>query len=117
MNEKNASDLYLTVGRVPTIRVDDELYPLTETPLSPESINEIINSILTTKQRRDFELNWDLNTSLDMGDYGRFRINVMKQRQSPGLVVRRIISKIPAIRDSRLPPVLENLALEMRGLI
>ena len=117
MNEKNASDLYLTVGRVPTIRVDDELYPLTETPLSPESINEIINSILTTKQRRDFELNWDLNTSLDMGDYGRFRINVMKQRQNPGLVVRRIISKIPAIRDLRLPPVLENLSLEKRGLI
>jgi twitching motility protein PilU len=117
MNERNASDLYLTVGRVPTIRVDDELYSLSETVLDSESISEIINSILTTKQRRDFELSWDLNTSLDMGEYGRFRINVMKQRQNPGLVIRRIISKIPAIRDLRLPPILENLSLEKRGLI
>lgn len=117
MNERNASDLYLTVNRVPTVRVDDELFSLSDEPLNIESINEIINSILTTKQRRDFELSWDLNTSLDMGEHGRYRINVMKQRQTPGLVIRRIISKIPAIRDLKLPPVLENLALEKRGLI
>ena len=117
MNERNASDLYLTVNKAPTIRVDDELYTLSETPLDTEAINEIINSILTTKQRRDFELSWDLNTSLDMGDYGRFRINVLKQRQHSGLVIRRIVSKIPAIRDLRLPPVLESLTLEKRGLI
>ncbi len=117
MNERNASDLYLTVNRVPTIRVDDEMHSLSDIPLSIENVNEIINNILTTKQRRDFELNWDLNTSLDMGEYGRFRINVLKQRQSPGLVIRRIVSKIPAIRDLKLPPVLEGLALEKRGLI
>ncbi len=117
MNDRNASDLYLTVNRVPTIRVDDELYSLSEEPLDIEDINNIINSILTTKQRRDFELNWDLNTSLDMGQHGRFRINVLKQRQTPGLVIRRIITKIPAIRELKLPPVLEKLALEKRGLI
>lgn len=117
MNDRNASDLYLTVGRVPTIRVDDDLFSLSDEVLDIENVNEIINSILTTKQRRDFELSWDLNTSLDMGEYGRFRINVLKQRQSPGLVIRRIISKIPAIRDLKLPPVLERLALEKRGLI
>ena len=77
MNDRNASDLYLTVGRVPTIRVDDDLFSLSDEVLDIENVNEIINSILTTKQRRDFELNWDLNTSLDMGEYGRFRINVL----------------------------------------
>lgn len=117
MNERNASDLYLTVGRVPTIRVDDELFSLSEEALDIDDINEIINSILTTKQRRDFELSWDLNTSLDMGHHGRYRINVLKQRQSPGLVIRRIISKIPTIKDLRLVPVLERLAMEKRGLI
>ena len=76
MNERNASDIYLTVGRVPTIRVDDELYPVGDDLLTPESVDEIIGSILTTKQRREFELNWDLNTSLDMGDHGRYRINI-----------------------------------------
>ena len=117
MNDRNASDIYITVGRVPTIRVDDELYSLGDDALDLDTVSEIINSILTTKQRRDFELSWDLNTSLDMGAHGRYRINVFKQRQNPGLVIRRIISEIPAISDLRLPPVLESLSLEKRGLI
>ena len=117
MNERAASDLYLTVGHAPVVRVDDQLHPLSEELLSVETINDIIHSILTTKQRRDFELKWELNTSLDMGQHGRFRINIMKQRQSPGLVIRRIVSKIPEIKDLRLPTVLEELALGRRGLI
>lgn len=117
MNERSASDLYLTVGHEPVIRVDDQLHPLSTQPLTVEIVNEIIHSILTTKQRREFELNWELNTSLDMGKHGRFRVNILKQRQSPGLVIRRIVSKIPTISDLRLPPLLEKLALEKRGLI
>lgn len=117
MDELNASDLYLTVGHAPVVRVDDELQDIGIEPLEAEEIYEIIQSILTAKQRREFELNWELNTSLDMGKHGRYRINIMKQRQCPGLVIRRIVSKIPAIRELRLPPVLETLALEKRGLI
>ena len=117
MNELNASDLYLTVGHTPVVRVDDELQDIGIEPLEAEEIYEIIQSILTAKQRRDFELNWELNTSLDMGQHGRYRINILKQRQCPGLVIRRIVSKIPAIRELKLPPVLETLVLEKRGLI
>lgn len=117
MNEKNASDLYLTVGHSPVLRVEDELYPITNEQLTVEQINEIIQSILTTKQRRDFDIHWELNTSLDMGSHGRFRINLMKQRQNPALVIRRIVSKIPSIQDLKLPKVLESLCLEKRGLI
>lgn len=117
MNDKGASDLYLTVGHEPVIRVDDQLQPLSSDLLTPDTINDIIQSILTTKQRREFEMNWELNTSLDMGKHGRFRVNIMKQRQSPGLVIRRIVSKIPSISDLRLPPILEKMALEKRGLI
>lgn len=117
MNERAASDLYLTVGHEPVIRVDDQLHPLSTQPLTTEIVNDIIHSILTTKQRREFELNWELNTSLDMGRHGRFRVNILKQRQSPGLVIRRIVSTIPSISDLKLPPLLEKLALERRGLI
>lgn len=117
MNELNASDLYLTVGHAPVVRVDDELQDIGLEPLEAEQVYEIIHSILTAKQRREFELNWELNTSLDMGQHGRYRINIMKQRQCPGLVIRRIVSKIPAINELHLPPVLENLSLEKRGLI
>jgi len=117
MNERNASDLYLTVGHAPVLRIEDELHSLSDEALTPEQINEIIQSILTTKQRRDFDINWELNTSLDMGNHGRFRVNLMKQRQNPGLVIRRIVSKIPSIQELKLPPVLERLCLEKRGLI
>lgn len=117
MNERKASDLYLTVGHPPAIRVDDELHNLSADVLTVEHVNDIIHSILTTKQKRDFEMNWELNSSLDMGKHGRFRVNIMKQRQCPGLVIRRIVSKIPAIRDLRLPPILESLALKKRGLV
>ena len=117
MNQQNASDLYLTVGHAPVLRVDDELYPIGSKALSRDDIHDIISSILTSKQQRDFELHWELNTSLDMGQHGRFRVNILKQRQSPGLVIRRIVSKIPAISDLRLPAVLEKLSLEKRGLI
>lgn len=117
MNENNASDLYLTVGHEPVMRVDDEMVAINSDPMTAEAVNDIIQSILTTKQRRDFDINWELNTSLDMGRHGRFRINLLKQRQNSGLVIRRIVSKIPAISDLSLPPVLEKLSMEKRGLI
>ncbi len=117
MNENKASDLYLTVGHAPVIRVDDKLHNISQDLLSVEDINEIIGSILTTKQKREFEMNWELNSSLDMGKHGRFRVNILKQRQCPGLVIRRIVSKIPAIKELRLPPILEQLALKKRGLV
>ena len=117
MNEREASDLYLMVGSAPILRIDDELEPISGDPLTAEDVNEVISSILTTKQRREFEVNWELNTALDMGEFGRFRINILKQRQNAGLVIRRIVSKIPAISELLLPPILEKISLEKRGLI
>ena len=117
MNERGASDLYLTVGHQPTLRIEDELQPIMSEVLTVEDVNEVIHSILTTKQRRDFEVSWELNTSLDMGGHGRFRVNILKQRQYPCLVIRRIVSKIPDLSDLMLPPILESLSMEKRGLI
>ncbi len=117
MNERNASDLYLTVGHAPVMRVDDQLQDIDPDPMTIDQVNEVIHSILTAKQRRDFELKWELNTSLDVGKYGRFRVNILKQRQNPALVIRRIISTIPQIGDLRLPKIVENLSLARRGLI
>jgi twitching motility protein PilU len=117
MNEKGASDLYLTHGFPPTLRIDNALVPINNTPLNEEMINDILGNILTARQQRDFEARLELNTALDMGQYGRFRINVYKQRQIPGLVIRRIISKIPSVQDLNLPPILLELVKERRGLI
>lgn len=117
MNEKGASDLYLTVGFAPSLRANAELIPLRDTPLTVDELNEIISSIFTNRQRRDFEAHMELNTSLDVGRYGRFRVNALRQRQFPALVIRRIISKIPTFEELHLPKVLEALATEKRGLI
>lgn len=117
MNERGASDLYLTLGYPATLRIENHLEHVNDMLLDEESITGILNSILTTRQLRDFESKMELNTALDMGGYGRFRVNVYKQRQVPGLVIRRIISKIPTLDELKLPTVLKNLALERRGLV
>ncbi len=117
MQDYQASDLYLTVGFPPTLRGDDKLIKLSDAPLTTDDINDMLSSILTSRQRREFDVNMELNTALDMDEYGRFRVNVLRQRQFPALVIRRIISKIPSFDDLRLPKILETLAMEKRGLI
>jgi len=117
MNERQASDLYLTVGFPPSLRIEGTLEHIRPEPLTLDEINEIIASILTSRQRREFETQMELNTSLDVGRFGRFRVNCLRQRQFPALVLRRIVSKIPTFTELRLPPVLERLSLEKRGLI
>ena len=117
MNEHTASDLYLTVGQPPTLRGEQELIKLSDSPLLYDDIQNILGAILTNRQKREFETAMELNTALDMGEYGRFRVNALKQRQNPALVIRRIISKIPSFKDLRLPSVIEKLSMEKRGLI
>lgn len=117
MNEYKASDMYLTVGFPPSLRGDKDLIPLADKVLTHEDITEILNAILTNRQKRDFEANLELNTALDMGAHGRFRINVLRQRQFPALVIRRITSEIPSFEALKLPKIIEKLVMEKRGLI
>lgn len=117
MNDHGASDLYLTVGVPPTIRKNDHLEHIDDKPMTTDDVNAIINAILTTRQRRDYDATLEFNTSLDMGFHGRFRINVLRQRQSPALVIRRVIIKIPTFNELKLPSILEKLSLEKRGFV
>lgn len=117
MDKHQASDMYLTVGCPPMLRGDDGLIKLSDEALTIETIDEVLNAMLTSRQRRDFDAHMELNTALDMGEHGRFRINVMQQRQFPALVIRRIVSEIPSFDKLRLPTILEELAMEKRGLI
>lgn len=117
MGRQNATDLYLTVGVPPTLRVDDKLLAISPQAIDTASMNDILSAILTTRQRRDFEMKLELNTAIDMGSHGRFRVNILQQRQHPALVIRRIISRIPTFDELRLPPLLRQLSLLKRGLI
>ena len=117
MNARGASDLYLTVGFPPSLRIENRMEDLRAEPLTADEIAEIVNAIFTPRQRRDYDPKMELNSSLDMGQYGRFRINALRQRQRPALVIRRIISQIPNFEQLSLPPVMEKLSLFKRGLI
>ena len=117
MIKRHATDMYLTVGVPPTLRVDNELHAMGETPLQEEDLQGMLNEVLTSRQRREFDTNMELNLAFDMGKEGRFRVNVMRQRQHSGMVIRRITSLIPTFDDLRLPKIMESLALEKRGLI
>ena len=117
MAEKKASDLYLTVGVPPTMRCEDDFFPLSEINLTDEDVEQMLGEVLTNRQRREFESNMELNVAFDMGDSGRYRINILRQRQHNAMVIRRITSEIPSFDDLELPPVFEKLALSKRGLI
>jgi twitching motility protein PilU len=117
MNEKGGSDLYLTVGVPPTLRVDHKTISLDNRAMRSGDLLDIMTKILGPKQLQMFEEHRELNTSLDTTDAGRFRINVMRQRQLPALVIRRISSAIPNFAELKLPSVLEKLAMTKRGLI
>lgn len=117
MERQNASDLYLTLGSFPLLRVGETLVPVENQELTAEHLNAVLASILTTRQRHEFDSELELNTSIDMGEHGRFRVNVLKQRQNIALVIRRIQTRAPSFEELKLPPIYADLALEKRGLI
>lgn len=117
MDRHNASDLYITVGKPAMLRGESGMITISEDALTADDINEVLAAILTTRQKREYENTMELNTALDMGEHGRFRINVLRQKQAPALVIRRIISKIPKFEELKLPPIFGELAMERRGLV
>jgi len=117
MDQHNASDMYITVGKPVSLRGEKGMISVSQNILTEGDVSEILNAVLTSRQRREFDVEKELNTSLDMGDHGRFRLNVFQQRQSAAMVVRRIISKIPSFEELKLPELFGGLAMEKRGLV
>jgi len=117
MMKRDATDLYLTVGATPMYRISNQLYPVTETIILDDDIDAILDEILTPKQLEDFHENMEQNLALDMGKEGRFRVNVLRQRQHSAIVIRKITSEIPDFEKLRLPKIMESLAMEIRGMV
>ena len=117
MGTHAATDLYLTIGFPPMLRRDESMTPLDGKALEADDLDQIMGAILTRRQLREFAMKMELNTALDMGKHGRYRVNVLRQRQKPALVIRRIITEIPNFEALRLPPILARLAVEHHGLV
>jgi twitching motility protein PilT len=116
--ERGASDLHLTVGTHPTVRIHGDLYPLTEFPvLKPGPLRKMIYAILTQKQREKLESELELDMSHPLPGKARFRVNVFFQRDSIGSVMRVIPMNILPLEKLGLPPVLSSFAYLPRGLI
>jgi twitching motility protein PilT len=112
------SDLHLTTGAHPTVRVHGELKPLTEFPLlNGSEIRRMVYGILTQKQRERFESELELDTSHSIPDRCRFRVNVFLQRDSVGAVMRTIPFEIVDLDKLGLPPAVRGLADLPRGLV
>jgi len=115
---KGASDLHFKVGLPPVFRIRGELVPLPQAPaLTKETLGKMAWNIMSPSQRERFKSDQDLDLSCQMPGVGRFRVNVFRQRQAIGMVLRAIPTEVKTIDELGLPAVLKQVAMEPRGLI
>ena len=117
MVHKNASDLFITAGVAPSMKVNGKIAPVTQATLTPSQAREIVFSIMTPAQREEFEKHSECNFAISASGIGRFRVSAFQQRNHAGMVLRKIEVKIPTFEDLNLPPILKELTMTKRGLI
>jgi twitching motility protein PilT len=115
--ERGASDLHLTVGSPPTLRINGKLTRLELPALPREEMHRMLFDVLTDEQKAKFEATHDLDFSLELSGVGRFRVNAFLQRLGEGIVMRLIPSKIQTLEDLAMPAILKDLAMKDRGLV
>jgi twitching motility protein PilU len=117
MVNKEASDVFVTVGVPPCIKVHGEMLPLSNEILNTEQVEALVYSCMSEAQQRQFEQDHECNIALSQGGVGRFRVSAFIQRGTPGMVLRRINTEIPEIDELNLPDQIRDLAMLKRGLI
>lgn len=115
--ERNASDLHLTVGLPPMLRISGKLSPTEFPRLMPDDTKRLVYSILNDKQKEKFEKTWELDCSHGVRGFGRFRVNVFKQRGVVGASLRAISSTVPSRQELHLPNIIEECVRRPHGLI
>ena len=117
MLSKKASDLFITAGFPPAIKVDGKITPVSNQTLTPAHTEELARAIMNEKQAAEFASTKECNFAIHPREIGRFRVNAMVQQGRVGLVLRTITSKIPKFEDLGLPEVLKDVAMTKRGLV
>ncbi len=115
--EKKASDLFITAGRPPAIKVHGRMIDLSKTPLTAEQSHKIVLSVMNQQQRDEFEHTKECQFAISAPKLGRFRVSAFTQRDSSGMVLRRIETYIPKPEELHLPPILKELIMHKRGLV
>ncbi len=117
MIAKKGSDLFITAGFPPAMKIDGKMTPVSQQSLSPVHTGEIARSIMTDKQTTEFEATKECNFAIAPTGIGRFRVNAFVQQGRIGLVMRTITTTIPKMDDLNLPTVLKDVAMTKRGLV
>ena len=117
MVSKGGSDLFITAGFPPAIKIDGKMTPVSNQPLTASHTADLARSIMNDKQTAGFELTREANFAISPGDLGRFRVSAFVQMSSVGMVLRTITTKIPKFEDLDLPPVLKDVIMSKRGLV
>ena len=115
--ESGGSDLHISAGEPPVIRIHGEMTKVDLPPLDKEDVHNMIYDILSDFQRKVFEEHLELDFSFGLGDLARFRVNVFKQHRGESAVFRTIPSKIPTFEELNLPRVFKDIAGLEKGLV
>ncbi|TXF13685.1 PilT/PilU family type 4a pilus ATPase [Pelomicrobium methylotrophicum] len=117
MVEKQASDLFFTVGAPIQIKINGVCMPVNDKPLESDQMIKLAYGLMTEDQIRTFEATMEMNFSFNLPEVANYRVNIFRQRGDVAMVIRHIKSTIPTIEELNLPLILKDLIMERRGLI
>ena len=117
MLQKNGSDLLITAGFPPAIKVDGRVIPQSTQPLSPAHTAELARAVMNDRQAAEFEASKECNFAIAPAGIGRFRCNAFVQQGRVGVVLRTISNKIPTLDELHMPEILKDIAMTPRGLV
>lgn len=117
MCQKKASDLFITAGRPPCMKIDGMITDISKTELTEAQSLKIILSIMSPAQQMEFENTKECQFAITYPELGRFRVSAFTQRDAAAMVLRRIEHEIPNAEDLNLPMILKNIIMEKRGLV
>src|SRR5262247_3740322 len=117
MVSKKASDLFITAGFPPAIKLDGRVTPVSQQPLSGQHTAELVRSVMNDRQAAEFEASKECQFAISPGGIGRFRVSAFVQQGNIGMVLRTINSKIPTFEELGLPTTLKDVCMTKRGLV
>src|SRR5690554_6372140 len=115
MVEKSGSDLFITAGVPPSMKVHGKIFPHNNNPLAPEKVRDIVYGLMNSKQQQEFEETKELNFAINATRLGRFRASAFCQRNVCGYELRRIETNIPTTDQLGLPDIIKAIPLTKRG--
>lgn len=117
MSDRKGSDLFITAGMPPSMKLDGRVQVMSNVPLSPSQARDAVMNTMTPNQKEEFERSHECNFAIGAAGIGRFRVSCFYQRGHVGMVLRRIETKIPSITDLGLPQSLADLSMAKRGIV